>query len=354
VILVQNGSETLVPRLEQAVEQAGDGATIRLAPTEHRLSAPLKITKSLSLVGLGPEQCQVTCDIQGFVTYFSSAGRSTTWFARGIRFEHVGATWANVLQADSGRLHLENCVVTGAVCKQEGDNFYGGTGLFAWGNAEVTATNCWFYDNRLHGVGVAGSATVTLENNTFENNAQDGILFFGNGSGMVRKNLVRSNGLDGIGVCQSACPTLEENRCEGNKRYGIGFFDSATGLARKNTCGGNDQGEIYCASTAAPKLESNSGSVIRDTPLQQPKKPGTDGPNPPNGIEEAMIKGAIQGAKDWAGRAMLPTMYFYYRYRGDIEMCLWWTVGLMILATIIGAIIGAFDAAKRWSQRQSV
>jgi parallel beta-helix repeat protein len=302
--------------LEQAVEQAGDGATIRLAPTEHRLSAPLKITKSLSLVGPNPEQCRVTCDGEEFVVSFSNRKSPTAWDVKGVRFQHIGTAWAHVLQVDSGKLTLENCVLTGAVLKQEAGQNFGADGLWAHGNAEVKATNCRFFDNGLHGVEVADSATVTLENNTCENNAYHGIAFFDNGSGLIRGNVARSNGWDGIGVCQSAWPTLIENRCEGNKRYGIGFFDSATGLARENTCSGNEQGEIYCAPTAAPELMSNSGSVVNGPP-HPPEKPPTNPPNPQNATEKPIIKGATGGA-------------------------------MAILGAMLGVILGAIGGAVAW------
>jgi parallel beta-helix repeat protein len=250
--------------LEQAVERAGDGATILLAPIEHRLSKPLKIYyKSLTLIGPGPDQCRVTCDGQEFVVSFSGWSSSTAWYVKGVRFQHVGTAWANVLRVSSGKLTLENCVLTGAVFKAPN---FGGDGLWAYGNAEVTAANCRFFDNGLNGVDVAGSATVTLGNNTCENNAQHGIAFFNNGSGLVRGNVARSNGWDGIGVGQSAAPTLIENRCEGNKRYGISFSDVATGIARGNICTGNVQGQIYVAPTAAPELVGNSGEITKGAP----------------------------------------------------------------------------------------
>jgi parallel beta-helix repeat protein len=199
------------------------------------------------------------------VVSFSSEGGSTAWDVKGVRFQHVGTVWAAVLRVDSGKLTLENCVLTGAVLKQEAGKYFGGTGLLAYYNAEVKATNCRFFDNGLNGVEVAGSATVTLENNTCENNAYSGIAFCNNGSGLVRGNVARSNGWDGIGVGHSAWPTLIENRCEGNKRYGISFSDAATGIARENICTGNVQGQIYVAPGAAPELVGNSGEITKGT-----------------------------------------------------------------------------------------
>jgi len=254
-------------RLENALERFDlsydSDVVILLAPVEHRLTKPITIRRSLTLIGPGPDQCRVTCDGQGFMVSFSRlSGHS---YINGVRFQHFGTAWADVLQVDSAKLTLENCVLTGAVLKQEAGQYFGGIGLRAYGNAEVKATNCRFFDNGLHGVEVAGSATVTLENNTFENNGQDGIAFFNNGSGLVRGNVVRSNGWDGIGVGHSAWPTLIENRCEGNKRYGIGFFETATGIARDNICTGNVQGQIYVAPTAAPDLVGNSGEITKGT-----------------------------------------------------------------------------------------
>jgi parallel beta-helix repeat protein len=264
VIYIKGPLREAFPQLEMALDRAyTEGGFILLAPGEHRLSKPLKIYESLTLIGPGPDQCRVTC--AEYVAYFSSRHSSTAWYVKGVCFQHVGTAWANVLRVDSGKLTLENCVLTGAVLKQIFDQNLGGAGLLAYGNAEVKATNCRFFDNGLHGVEVAGSATVTLENNTCENNAYSGIAFFENGRGLVRGNVVTSNGRDGIQVCQSAAPTLIENRCDGNKRYGISFTEAATGIARDNICTGNVKGQIYVAPRAAPELVANSGEITKGT-----------------------------------------------------------------------------------------
>jgi len=254
VLLIEGDRREAVLRLDEAIGRATEGAEIRLAPGEHRLARPLKIQKSLTLVGPGPDQCRVTCAGEDFVIKYSGNG---TFAARGIRFEHVGSELAHVLVIASGQIDLENCVCRGAVWDYE--RKISGVGLLAIGSAQGTVRNCRFEHNGLNGVELYGNAALTLEGNTCQQNVQWGIAFFGNSTGQVRNNVCRENGWGGIYAGEKSRPTLEANRCEGNKWHGILFRDNATGIARKNICTGNGRWAIFVEKTAKPELEENEG-----------------------------------------------------------------------------------------------
>jgi parallel beta-helix repeat protein len=263
VLLVDRYSRKPLARLAEAVREATDGDTIRLAAGEHRLASPLEISRSLTLIGPGPERCRITCDGQGYVVKFSGSDRFTAvrFTAEGIRFEHLGDKPADVIEIDSGEIELTNCHVVGAVSGAEKQ--FGGDGLWASRTARGTVRNCLFERNKLRGIGLSGEAHLTIEGNNCRNNGQCGIAFFGQSSGVARGNQCYGNELAGIAASQQSWPTLEENRCERNQRCGIAFWETASGAARNNICRDNGQADIFIAETASPVLEGNQGRVVR-------------------------------------------------------------------------------------------
>lgn len=237
VLLVQGKTEQPMARLAEAVAAAEDGATIRLAAGEHRLAQKLVIGKSLTLLGPGPERCRVTCSDLDYVVKFTGNGK---FAVEGIRFDHVGDQWADVLLEDSSHLELTNCYCTGAVW--DAQNTRGGDGLWAVGTATGTVTGCLFERNGAHGIRLHDEAQLTIENCTCRENGQCGIAFFGHSTGIVRGNDCHGNKYVGIVADAQSWPTLEGNDCQRNGYYGIRFWASASGTARNNFCEGNGRG----------------------------------------------------------------------------------------------------------------
>jgi parallel beta-helix repeat protein len=267
VPLIQPGETERPPaKLAEAVVAAKEGATIQLAAGEHRLASPLEISRSLTLIGPGPERCRITCDGQGYVVKFSGSGR---FAAKGIRFEHVGGQPADVIAIDSGEIELTNCHGVGAVWDAE--KKYGGDGLWAFGTARGTVRNCLFERNRTFGIGLGGEAQLTIEANTCRTNGVCGIAFIGQSSGVARGNQCYGNEIHGIYAGQQSWPTLEENRCERNQMCGIAFWETASGAARNNVCRENGQADIFIANTASPALEGNQGRVVRESEPREPE-----------------------------------------------------------------------------------
>jgi len=285
-------------RLEEAVQAAAPGDTIRLKAGVYLLSHPIDITKPLSLIGEGMDNTRVFCEAEGYVVYFSNDGQ---FRAEGIEFAHGGKRPAHVLAADRGQVWLTRCRFTGAVWGRTRN--IGGCGLKLSGTVRGQVMEChvvgndWGItvtdeaapvleanicqrnnyqgivcagqasglvwknmcaENDLHGIYVDERAQPTLESNTCQRNKRTGIAYFGEAAGVARDNNCAENNLHGIGVNERAQPTLERNTCQRNKRTGIAYFGEAAGVARENNCAENDIHGIGVHERAQPTLESNT------------------------------------------------------------------------------------------------
>lgn len=145
--------------LARAVAEAPFGASVRLSAGEHRLDAELRPRKSVTLLGEGPERTRITSAVEGAVLAFNMRGRLV---ARGIRFEHQGARWANVAWVRRGAFLFEDCAFVGAVWSDppRGERRTRGAGLCVEGTAMGTARRCVFADNQ---VGVLVKSQVVLD-----------------------------------------------------------------------------------------------------------------------------------------------------------------------------------------------
>lgn len=135
-------------------------------------------------------------------------------------------------------------------CHFEGNE---GAGLVVSGEVRFTVEASELTAN---GMGIA-LAQPTLEGNTCEGNKEDGILYQGSGTSIVKANICQGNERHGISVGGQAEPTLEGNSCRQNKSgAGIRYEGQAAGTAQGNRCSDNDYG-FYVSSQAEPLLERN-------------------------------------------------------------------------------------------------
>ena len=249
-------------RLEEAVQAAAPGDTIRLKAGVYHLSHPMDITKPLSLIGEGMDNTRVFCEAEGYVVYFSSDGQ---FRAEGIEFAHGGKRPANVLAADQGEVWLTRCRFTGAVWEQTSDS--GGIGLMLFGTVRGQVQECHVVGNGW-GICVTDEAAPVLEANICQYNNYHGIVCAGQASGLVWKNMCAENNFHGIYVCERAQPTLERNTCQRNKQTGIAYFGEAAGVARDNNCAENGIYGIEVGGKAHPILERNFGQLNGEAEIQ--------------------------------------------------------------------------------------
>jgi len=221
------------PTIEAAVADVDPGTTIYLGPGIFGLSQTLLVNFSFSLVGSGmdgPDSTVVACTDTVVDVY------SVSFSAQDISFVTTGSNApTDVMIAGDATIDLQRCGFSGAVRW----NDHQGDGLYLYGTASATVTDCVFTLNDLHGVDVDEDAEVTLENNLMYNNGENGITFFANSFGVVTGNECTENGLSGISVNDDAEVNLENNLCSGNQNNGIRFGDNAYGTIRNNECSDN-------------------------------------------------------------------------------------------------------------------
>src|SRR4051794_35529959 len=73
IIVALDGAGDFVS-LADAIAQAPGGATLHLGPGTHLLVRPLRITRSLSIVGQGINSTRVACAVAGTVVQFAGDG----------------------------------------------------------------------------------------------------------------------------------------------------------------------------------------------------------------------------------------------------------------------------------------
>ena len=223
------------PTIEAAVADIPTGTTINLGPGIFSLSETLTVDFSFNLVGSGmdgPDSTVVTCTDTVVDVY------SVSFSAQDIHFMTTGSgAPTDVMDAGDATIDLQRCGFSGAVRW----NDHQGDGLYLYGTATATVTDCVFTLNDLHGVEVDEDAEVTLENNFMYDNGENGITFWANSFGVVSGNECTENGLNGISVNDDAEVTVENNLCSGNEYTGIRFSEYASGTIRNNECSDNVQ-----------------------------------------------------------------------------------------------------------------
>lgn len=286
--------------LESAVREAPAGAVLRLRAGEHRLSCPLEIDKSLSLIGEGRDETRVLSDNGSYAVKFVDGDQLLVipthvaefvgdgpFVVHDLSFEYQGSRWAHVVEVGGGEIDIRRCCFIGGVggfWDEEGKR--GGSGLRLGGRTRGLVADCEALRNGLDGISIADQAQPTLEANTCQENKWSGISYSGNSSGTARQNTCSGNGgligrlgsgifisgwaqptlqanscqqsMYGIHINGQAQPTLESNTCRENESTGISYSDSATGTARHNVCSANEYDGISIGDQAQPTLENNT------------------------------------------------------------------------------------------------
>lgn len=241
--------------LAEAVANAPAGSVIILGAGTHRLAAPLEISQTLTLVGAGMDETEVVFDGAGYVLYFTGTGVLT---AQDLTFRHEGEQPADVLDADSGQVHLTRCRFSGAVVSP-----YTGlsAGIRLRGSASGSVRDCQVTDNSNSGILLEDSAQFTLEGNTTTANEVVGIAFLDRTGGTARQNNCSQNGVGGILVAGAAAPLLEQNRCNDNGDVGIAYFEGGGGAARQNECRGNGHYGLFIDLRSSPEVVNNDCEI---------------------------------------------------------------------------------------------
>jgi len=284
--------------LEEAVQNAPEGANIFLGPGVYDLEKNLTIGKSLQLIGSGMDDTEIVSDDYYYVIY---ATGQESFGVEGITIRHQGNKYANVVKVKNvNNIEFENCRFTGAVYSEVNDE--GGWGLVIGPDTHGIVKNCEAGENQVTGIGikskdihidgntckdndqfgivivevsnafllgnectgnaysgilVTDNSYPTLEDNSLTGNGENGIIFAGNSTGTIRKNIVSNNGFSGITLYGNANPSVEENTCEFNNRDGITLYENSSGEFRGNRCAQNKFDGISVNDKAHPTITGN-------------------------------------------------------------------------------------------------
>ena len=237
--------------IEEAVENASDGSTIIIDAGTYKISADFEISKSINIIGKGPDKTIFIGEEGDAVVHFPGGNRS---FIEGIAFTRKGNVPGDIIFVEDSDVSFNNCIFSGGKPDPEAANW--GAGLIYIGASKGIISNCTVESNAFCGITIEDESNLMLINNIFRKNAYSGISYYGTSGGFAIKNECYLNVSDGIQVQFDSVPTLISNNLHDNKLDGIAYYDNSGGLAFQNTCSKNQWG-IYVSANATPWLESN-------------------------------------------------------------------------------------------------
>jgi len=290
--------------LEDALNEAPEGANIYLGTGVYNLDKKLNIGKSLQLIGSGVDETEIVSDDSDYVMYI--AGQES-FGIKDLSIMHKGDNYGHVLRVENvNKIEFENCRFIGAVYNEGLD--MGGWGLKIDHQVYGVVKNCEAVDNQLIGIGVVSGtdskskeikieenickdngnfgiavlgdsyaslldntcsgntysgilvsdrSSPTIENNSLTNNGESGIIFSGNSKGIARNNIMSNNRFSGITIMRDSEPLVEDNTAQENLRDGISLFDNAQGEIISNELRQNKFDGISVNDNANPMIKDN-------------------------------------------------------------------------------------------------
>jgi parallel beta-helix repeat protein len=272
--------------LTDALSNVKDGDTIKLAAGTYRLSQPLQIVKSVNIVGTG--KTTVQCAAGDYVVAFGSGCKCTV---TGVAFLHTGAGVGDAVYDSGSRVDFTDCRFAGGVpgghkggmglsfgegasgtmlnCQVTGNKSLGvfvnssagvavdgctirrnGTGIGVM-NGSLVATGNTVTGNKL-GIYVIEHSQAKLIGNTCSQDRLGGIRVEGTSTVTARDIKCFDDTMSGILIAGSARATLVHNSTEGSIE-GITFAGRASGSATSNHCADR----IYVMKGLQVKLSHN-------------------------------------------------------------------------------------------------
>jgi hypothetical protein len=256
---VSSNSESDFASLEEAIEAVSPRSTLVLDAQQYELSAPLVISKSLTIQGAGVDATTITSSVGGTILVFEGDGQ---WTLSDLTVERTSEFASNIIFVLDGEITLDNCKLFGGAASE--DKAIRGDGLRLLGNAHAAITNCSFVNNAGAGLMVADTASATIEQATCSENGV-GIAFIGDATGTLRNSTCTGNQSSGVLLGGNAQISILNNVIENNG--GAGLFidlDSAGGEIRDNILSKNLMSisgtDIQIWGPYFPELSGNSCS----------------------------------------------------------------------------------------------
>jgi parallel beta-helix repeat protein len=247
------------PTIQSAIDALPANSTIMLGSGTFKVSDPLRVEKSLTIIGVAHDETDIYATGRYGAIYFVGPGEFNI---QKISVLYQSSTQGHVIEFSDAVFNMSECLIKGGV-HSEAEN-KGGAGIWVK-NSTGTVQSSYFVENQIHGIQIRGTSQVTLTKNTIYNNRNTGMAVFDSSKVTVQNNEILYNGIDGISVAEFANVIIENNIINNNGDAGIIFFDQSGGVVKNNTCADNKWG-IYIEATANPHLENNNcyGNTSKD------------------------------------------------------------------------------------------
>lgn len=179
--------------LEIAIESVVAESTLILGEGTFHLEGSLDINKPLTLIGSGRDETIVEGEGPVAVIRYTGEGRLTI---RDVAFSREGNLAAAVIVILSGEVNFNNCRFSNGASNEDGS--ISGNGLIFFGDTTGVVENCEIDSNGRHGVSILDEAQPKLVSNEIHNNGSSGVLVGGHAKPEVTENHIHDNKESGI------------------------------------------------------------------------------------------------------------------------------------------------------------
>ena len=192
--------------LSAIIAQLPAGSTVRLSAGEHRLTDPLVLLETVTIVGEGRDRTSIVSSAPDAAVLVLSPGRiELTGFSL---IRAPGSQGTGVLTGPSAALVLTGMRISG---NRASATTRGGAAVHL--SAQPTdavprtttfeMTDSELVDNEWAGVAVSGAHRVSIESSAFVRNGECGICFLDRASGSVARSTFTDNGVGAAAVGQA-------------------------------------------------------------------------------------------------------------------------------------------------------
>jgi hypothetical protein len=263
--------------LQRGINATGAGREMQILDSGEFGRATITKSITISAVGVSATVRSLTSGSNAIVINSSTAVVAL----RGLMLLGGGTGLRGINITAAQAVHIENCDI---------ERFSGSGIRLAANNTELFVIDSRVRQNGADGLIVTGttSAKLSVDNSTFENNADDGIdvegieatitrsVMAGNGSNGVEQTNGRtngtwataaSNGANGFDVTGAGQMTLEFSVARGNAAAGLHIGTGATGRLSNSTFTDNDAGVQNDGGTALTRETSTIEGNTNATPI---------------------------------------------------------------------------------------
>jgi parallel beta-helix repeat protein len=219
--------------LQELVDSCDEGETVALPAGE--FSGPLIISKSLSIVGSGPDQTVITAPGSAPAIVTAAGEASITVVIEDVQIRGAAGDESGDDSTERGACH----------------------GLLATGQGHLVLRSVVIRDASGHGVYLEGRWYGLIEDSTIQGNRECGILLERSSSATITRSLISGNGEDGIRMEHTASALIEHNRIVENDEHGIVLGDLARAMVELNLIRGNHEDGVHITGGARAELFFN-------------------------------------------------------------------------------------------------